>query len=53
VHCDHVYKNTGTDICSSCGRDTHEIDWALLRKQRKAYREEHGLFYTTNEWWSI
>lgn len=40
-------------ICPNCGGDTHEIDWNLLKEQRIAHREEHGLFYTTNEWWSI
>lgn len=25
--CHHVYKDTGYDICPSCGKDTHETDW--------------------------
>ena len=51
--CGHIYKNIGVEICPDCGRYTHEVDWDLLIKQRRSHREEHGLFYTTNEWWSI
>ena len=43
-YCEHVYFSMGVNPCPKCGGDTHEIDWALLAKQRREHREEHGLF---------
>lgn len=51
--CEHVYKNMGSKICPLCNEETHEIDWALINLQRIAHREQYGLLYTTNVWWSI
>ena len=51
--CEHVYKNTGSDICPLCGKDTHEIDWKLIAEQRRTHREIHGVLYNKAEWWSI
>ena len=51
--CKHVYEIVGADICPYCGNPTHETNWDLIRQQRKAHREKYGLFYVTNEWWSI
>lgn len=52
-HCEHVYRDLRQNPCPKCGGDTHNIDWDLLREQRKLHREEKGLFYTVREWWSI
>ena len=52
-YCPHVYFSMRTNPCPRCGGDTHETDWALIAKQRREHREEHGLFYNVKEWWSI
>ena len=52
-YCEHVYRSVKKDPCPICGGDSHETDWDLLREQRKAHREKHGLFYVVKEWWSI
>lgn len=49
--CHHVYKNTGYDICPSCGKDTHEVDWKLLAEQHKEWITSGKATY--GGWWSI
>jgi rRNA maturation endonuclease Nob1 len=36
ILCGHIYKNQNEEICSSCGKPTHEVDWAeVARLHRK------------------
>ena len=51
--CIHVYKIVHEDICSLCGRDTHETNWVQELKYRREYVERVGLFYKRSVWWSI
>ena len=51
--CDHVYKNIGYDICPTCGKDTHEVDWSRAIEERRAHREKYGWFHNVGVWWSI
>lgn len=53
MYCEHVYKITNVDICLTCGKDTHEINWEFIKNERIKHREKYGLFYTVREWWSI
>jgi predicted Fe-S protein YdhL (DUF1289 family) len=51
--CRHVYEIVHEDICSMCGRDTHEINWVQELKHRRAYAEQVGLDYKKTGWTSI
>ena len=53
MFCDHVYRQVKNNPCELCGKDSHIIDWQLLKKQRDQHREDKGLFYNVREWWSI
>ena len=53
LHCKHLYRNMGADICPICESPTHEIDWAyqnLLHKQWIADNPDAGKYA---KWWSI
>ena len=52
-YCKHVYESMNANPCPECGGDTHEIDWDLLKKQRKEHREKYGILHTVSVWWSI
>ena len=51
--CKHVYEIVHEDICSLCGGDTHETNWAQELEYRRAYVKKMGLFYKKAVWWSI
>ena len=51
--CEHVYNNMNAKICPLCGKDTHEIDWAMQINLHQAHIAEVGLFNHKAVWWSI
>ena len=52
--CEHVYTIIGKELCPSCGRNTHETDWEVVRQGRKEHREQYGILYQAPQrWWSI
>ena len=51
--CRHVYEIVHEDICSLCGRDTHETNWVQELEYRREYVKRVGLFYRRSVWWSI
>lgn len=51
--CPHVYAIMYEDICSLCGKDTHEIDWVQELRHRREYVEKVGLDYKKAGWTSI
>jgi len=53
MKCRHIYEVVGQEICPDCGGYTHETNWDLIAKQRKAHREKYGILYVVREWWSI
>jgi rRNA maturation protein Nop10 len=59
--CHHIYEIVNADICPSCGRDTHEINWNIPAEElRRHYSEGNYIEYicpedggTIRGWWSI
>jgi len=49
--CHHVYEYTGKDICPSCGKFTHEIDWDFTNEQHREWIASGKA--TLQGWWSI
>ena len=49
--CRHVYEDLGEDICSSCGKDTHRIDW---KQQEDLHKDWIASGKAVSQgWWSI
>jgi hypothetical protein len=34
--CEHIFSEVGVDICPTCDKDTHRVDW---EEQNKLHRE--------------
>jgi hypothetical protein len=51
--CAHVYKNIGAAVCHACGRETHEVDWALTNEHHRAWKEYIIDHPQEQTWWSI
>jgi hypothetical protein len=49
--CHHVYEYTGKDICPSCRKFTHEIDWDFTNEQHREWIASGKA--TLQGWWSI
>jgi len=49
--CHHVYEYTGKDLCPSCGKPTHEINWDLTHEQHRDWISSGKA--TLQGWWSI
>lgn len=52
MYCEHVYKNFGTKMCPKCGKDTHEVDWALQNQLAREWKEANPNAKYEG-WWSI
>jgi hypothetical protein len=53
-HCSHVYELVGSPLCPHCGKETHENDWEIQLKLRRAYVKKVGILYQApKQWWSI
>jgi hypothetical protein len=48
IHCEHVYKNMGKDLCPKCGGYTHEANW---KQQYKLHKEWIDSGKTTVQGW--
>lgn len=52
--CKHVYEIVNEEICSLCGRDTHETNWVRELEYRQSHVEKYGHGYQAPQvWWSI
>jgi hypothetical protein len=35
IYCEHVYKYIHANPCPECGKETHDINWALIAEMHK------------------
>jgi len=52
VICGHIYKNQDEEICSSCSKPTHEIDWVKQNQLMTEWKEANPNRQYQG-WWSI
>jgi hypothetical protein len=51
MYCNHVYNDTGFDICPDCNEPTHEINWKEQAELHKEWIDSGKAVY--GGWWSI
>jgi hypothetical protein len=52
MKCDHIYRDRDEEICSDCGRWTHQMNWEQQNRiNRKWLKDNPEAKY--GGWWSI
>lgn len=52
TNCKHIYENINEEVCSLCGRLTHEINWEEEVKLMREWKEANPTAKYEG-WWSI